>query len=429
MLLGALAALAQLGLVLGAPVPPSPPPLQRRDYPALSYYGYAAAAPASKQLLAQPDAPSDTDAGQSSDPEGAVHARLARAALMRAEHLAHRTWEVATFYQAKAEVYGVPARAPASGVALNSAQPGDDTVPDALSEAVGKLPAVLDVAGDGFLVDGERASQADVFSLVPLVWASGDRGRADGMLSWLRERGLRDQASGAYSHRGDGEQLWSDQGYMVPPALAFMGQVRGDGGLLREALGQWTSVARALQDDHGTFRHVPAAFDAYAWTSGTGWMLQGLARVLRSIEFAGKTGEMQGEISEAKDIARRALFAAYGAQVPDDGRLPNYTDRDSPPETAGTAGVTAAYFRLLAIDPSIGNQWLFDRAQQAYAAVMDHVGADGTVSGCVDPSGADFDNADTDDSPECHAFVALMWAARNAWLGLHPDGKLPKEFA
>lgn len=422
--LAALAALS-VGSVLAAPVPT----LDTREYPSLSYYGYVEPSRDSPHRLpvvnkaAQP-----LGSTGEAENEGAVHAKRARAALMRAEGLSHKTWEVSTFFQAKAELYGVTEHN-WSAKAFQAQQPGDAAV----REATDKLGALLDVADDGYLVASDRGSQADVFSLVPVVWASGDRAAAQGMLGWLRAHGRRvGHAGDAYSHRGDRESLWSDEGYMIPPVLAFAGLVQGDAALLDEALAQWNLVAGALADEHGTFKHVPGEFDPHAWTSGTGWMLMGLARVAASVTEAGQAGALAAPLAQAKAAARRALIAAFGAQTPD-GRLPNYTDRDSPPETAGTAAVVAAYYRLLAQDGDEGggaggafsDPWLFAAAERAYAGVMAHVADDGTVRGCVDPSGADFDNADTDDSPEGHAFVPLMWAARNMWLGHNPDGKLP----
>lgn len=413
--LGALAALAVAG---AAPVPT----LDTREYPSLSYYGY----------MNQPSSPATSTArlpviNKASQPiefhdasnEGAVNANKARAALMRAEGLSHKTWEVSTFFQAKAELYGVTEHN-WSSKAFAAQQPGDPAV----REATDKLGALLDIAGDGYLVNSDRGSQADVFSLVPAVWASGKQDAAKNMVAWLRTQGVR--SGDTYSHRGDRQSLWSDEGYMIPPVLAFLGLVQDDVSLLSEALEQWTKVADALADERGTFRHVPSEFDPHAWTSGTGWMLMGLARVFASITEAGHEAEFTAQINVAKDKARRALFAAYGAQTPD-GRIPNYSDRDSPAETAGTAAVTAAYYRLLLQHPStFGDEWLFAAAEKAYDGVMKQVSDDGTVSGCVDPSGADFNNANISDSPEGHAFVPLMWAARNAWLGHHPDGKLPK---
>lgn len=423
LILQTLAGLAALAAAAPVPAPAAAPgpALTTREYPSLSYYGYITLPPAASagapRLPVLNKAAQPLDVHDASN-EGAVNARKARAALMRAETLSHKTWEVSTFFQAKAELYGVTEHN-WSAKAFLKQQPGDPAV----AEATDKLAGLLDVAADGYLVASDRGSQADVFSLIPAVWASGDQDAARNMLRWLREQGVR-MDTGAYSHRGDRQSLWSDEGYMVPPVLAFLGLVDGDSSLLSEALEQWNQVADALADERGTFRHVPGEFDPHAWTSGTGWMLMGLARVFASVTEAGQDAELADQINGAKEKARRALFAALGAQT-DDGRIPNYSDRASPAETAGTAAVAAAYYRLLLQHPdTFGDAWLFDAAEKAYKGVFAQVGEDGTVNGCVDPSGDDFDNANTNDSPEGHAFVALLWAARNAWLAHHPDGKL-----
>lgn len=420
LLMKTLSALAALGAVASAPVPT----LDTLEYPSLSYYGYMNQ-PASSPAAGSARLPVVNKAAQpiefhDASNEGAVNAKKARAALIRADGLSHKTWEVSTFFQAKAELYGVTEHN-WSAKAFAAQQPGDQAV----KETTYKLGSLLDIAGDGYLVDSDRGSQADVFSLVPAVWASGKQDAAKGMVNWLRSHGVR--VGNAYSHRGDRQSLWSDEGYMIPPVLAFLGLVQDDTSLLSEALSQWNSVADALADDKGTFRHVPSEFDPHAWTSGTGWMLMGLARVFASITEAGHEDAYTDPINAAKEKARRALFAAFGAQT-DDGRIPNYSDRDSPAETAGTAAVTAAYYRLLLQHPeTFGDEWLFAAAEKAYKGVMAQVGEDGTVNGCVDPSGNDFNNANISDSPEGHAFVPLMWAARNAWLGHYPDGKLPQK--
>lgn len=420
MILKTLAGLAVLGAVASAPVPN----LDTREYPSLSYYGYmtgASSAAPSDRLPVINKAAQPLEFHDATN-AGAVNAKKARAALMRAEGLSHKTWEVSTFFQAKAELYGVTEHN-WSAKAFLAQQPGDTAV----AEATDKLGALLDIAHDGYLVNSDRGSQADVFSLVPAVWASGNQDAAKGMIAWLRISGVK--TGDMYSHRGDRESLWSDEGYMIPPVLAFLGLVQGDSSLLSEALEQWNKVASALADDRGTFRHVPSEFDPHAWTSGTGWMLMGLARVFASISEAGKEDAYTAQINEAKEKAKRALHAAFGAAT-EDGRIPNYSDRDSPAETAGTAAVAAAYYRLLLQHPdTFGDETLFNAAEKAFDGVMRQVSDDGTVHGCVDPSGADFNNANISDSPEGHAFVPLMWAARNAWLGHHPDGKLPAKGA
>lgn len=384
-----LALLAILGSAFSAPTSPH----DTRAYPALT-----------------PESPFGDEqpaGGPASDPNEAVYARKARAALIRSESLSHKTWEVSTFYQAKAELYGVT-EYNWNPQPFASPQPSDE----AIVEATSKIPSLLDIAPDGYLVNSDRGSQADVFSLIPAVWASGKRDAASNMASWLRTKGRK--LGDIYSHRGDSASLWSDEGYMIPPVLAFLGLVQNDNNQLGEAIRQWNALADSLASPRGDFVHVPD-FDPHTWTSGTGWMLMGLARVLASIEAAGQTSSLGADIGAAVGKAKRALSAALSAQK-DDGRIPNYTDKDSSPETSGTAAIAAAFYRLASLKSEFADADLAQRAEKAYRGVMAQVGEDGVVNGSVDPSGANFNNAGTNDSPEGHAFVALMWAARREWI-------------
>lgn len=341
---------------------------------------------------------------QAAAPARNVEAK-AKAALDKAAALVEanpKTWEVATLHQAEAELAG------------QSVFTWSGKEPRTRGAALAEQMVFPDP--EGVLVPAEKDSQADVFSLIPATRAFGQPEWASNMLNWLQQSGLRVNGEG-FSHRFDGPAFWSDEGYMIPPVLAYMGLVEKKNDLIGEALTQWGLIADGLKNGQNTFTHIGDGKDPNAWTTGTGWMLMGLARVLATAKAAGQDAALQGQITPLLATAKAALEGAFSKQT-DDGRLPNYTDKQSPPETAGTAAVTAGYYRLAALYPDqIRDGKLDAAAEKAFNGVMAQTADDGTVSGTVDPSGADFDNANTDNSPEGHSFVPLLWVARKEFGG------------
>lgn len=120
----------------------------------------------------------------------------------------------------------------------------------------------------------------------PAVKASFNNGRRAADYAWAvgnqyshLEAGTRD-SRGALSQREGYYELWSDQGYMIPPFLAYLGLVAGDQSILNDALSQWALESNSLLNPStGLYQHIPD-FDNNPWATGNGWMLMGFARVV-----------------------------------------------------------------------------------------------------------------------------------------------------
>jgi hypothetical protein len=208
---------------------------------------------------------------------------------------------------------------------------------------------------------------------------------------------------------------------MISPFISFLGLARNDTELLGEALSQWRGLSSALIRDN-LYVHMSggANADSRLWTTGSGWMLAGLMRILASIDAAGPSSAAQlaGDVAAAKDTAA-AVFKALFAELKDEGadaaRIPNFLRNSGGGdlESAGTAIVAAAFYRFYALAPDLAKPMEAD-ANRAYNGVMKQL-QDGVLRGCVDPSGqgaVSFARIMDEPSPEGQSFVVLMYAAR-----------------
>lgn len=153
--------------------------------------------------------------------------------------------------------------------------------------------AVLRQTEDGrFAVTGQNIAVTDPAACGEVVFRAyeitGDRRYLDAakrMLDYLMERAPRtDRGILCHNeisfHEGySPNQIWADSMYMAPPFLAVMGEVD-------EAVKQLKGMYEYLVDPvSGLIRHI---FDAgtgrfvrdLVWTTGNGWALMGMARLL-----------------------------------------------------------------------------------------------------------------------------------------------------
>lgn len=223
------------------------------------------------------------------------------------------------------------------------------------------------------------------------------------------------QQEGVYSHRAANWELWSDQGYMIPPFLAYLGLATKNRDLLSQALTQWKGTSdKLINFDTGLYRHV-STFDPNYWLTGNAWMLMGLTRVLASIKASGFTLD-----TNQLEVSAAATFKSLFERANDAGLMPNYLDTDDAdlthPESAGTAGVVAAYYRFLKLRPDLAAPFKA-QAEKSFSAVVSKIGADNWLKEVVDPSGnggffvKEWENTR---SAEGQSFVVLMYAARRA---------------
>lgn len=223
-------------------------------------------------------------------------------------------------------------------------------------------------------------------------------------------------SNNAISHRYDAVMLWSDSVYMVPPTLAYQAVAVKDQTLLREAVNQISLYREVLQNKNmGLWKHIAASrTDAGEWSTGNGWVLGGITRVLATIKHwppsANWTSEQQQLAQYSKEIIDGVLKVGV---EPRTGLLRNYISTASSfPEAAGTAMIAANVYRLAVLAPEIFAQskyliW----ADTARAAVFKDVGSDGTLKPVVNPYKYTENTPYGDVSPEAQSFVVLLYVA------------------
>lgn len=104
--------------------------------------------------------------------------------------------------------------------------------------------------------------------------------------------------NGAISQRVEGPEVWADFMSMVPPFLAYFGVATRNGSLVQESVRQCALYRGILQPApqsggrRGLWRHIigPYNRDEGFWSTGNGWAVNGLARVLAVVLRA--PGEM-----------------------------------------------------------------------------------------------------------------------------------------
>lgn len=252
------------------------------------------------------------------------------------------------------------------------------------------LAYFADVAGD---IGGPGRSRDEY------AWVAGNQ------YAFLKQS---DQREGVISHRSDGYTLWSDEGYMIPPFFAYLGLASHNRGLLEDALYQWTGISNGLLDGAtGLWRHQNPGDDKI-WLTGNGWMLMGLMRVIASI----RASRFDINTSDAENIAARAFKSLFDS-ADSEGIMQNVLG-DNTQECAGTAGVVAAFYRFLVINPGLAEP-MKAQAEKSFGGLVNKIDDQGKLMSVVDPSGGNgFNMNDGRASPEGQAFIMLMWAARTA---------------
>jgi rhamnogalacturonyl hydrolase YesR len=215
-------------------------------------------------------------------------------------------------------------------------------------------------------------------------------------------------------------ELWADQGYMIPPFLAYLGLTTNNTELLEEALDQWLHTSAGLLDpSQNLYRHINT-FDPRFWATGNGWMLAGLMRVLGSIKAAGGAG-LGTKVRQAEETAA-LVFKALFDRLDASDRLPNYmgaheTDpKFTAGDSAGTTAVVGAFYRFLVMRPDLARP-MKPAADRAFTAVVNKVNQEAWLTAVVDPQGSEgfLVHQDRDiRSPEGQSLLAIMWAARTA---------------
>jgi rhamnogalacturonyl hydrolase YesR len=220
----------------------------------------------------------------------------------------------------------------------------------------------------------------------------------------------------AISHRYDAVMLWSDFIYMVPPTLAYQGVATRNQTLVREAVIQISLYRDVLQDKStGLWRHIAGSrTDAGSWSTGNGWVLGGIARVLATMKHwpisADWTSEQRMLTQYAREIIDGAIELGPEAKS---GLLRNYISTPSSfPEAAGSAMITANIYRLAVLAPSVfaTSQYL-NWADARRSAVVKAIGSNGIMAPVINPYKYTENAPYGQVSPEAQSFGLLLYTA------------------
>jgi rhamnogalacturonyl hydrolase YesR len=191
--------------------------------------------------------------------------------------------------------------------------------------------------------------------------------------------------------------------------------------LLELAYNQIRLYRQYLLDSTNLLQHIVLGIvsvqDHGHWSTGNGWFLSGMLRILRIVQLSPYAAQMYQEQKNIITWANELLNAIWKLQQPN-GALLNYLDQPANqtfPESSGTALIAAATFRLASIvryvDPSV--QVNVPAAEKARRYIVSHVDSDGWLQGVVDP--LDWFQVGSK-SPEGQAFVLMMYSAYRDWL-------------
>jgi rhamnogalacturonyl hydrolase YesR len=225
--------------------------------------------------------------------------------------------------------------------------------------------------------------------------------------------------NGAISHRDDVAECWADFIYMVPPFIAFYGFAVMDATYLQTSVSQSLLYRDVLIDEsRGLWRHVvgPKHADSGLWSTGNGWVLLGLTRVLGTLICDGKRRDESVWHKEKDDLTiaiNEVLGHVVGIEL-ENNLLPNYLDDPSWfGEVAGTAAIASAVFRLATLCPKkIGPQVLTwaEKSRRTIYDLIEEDGSFGPVCNAYSPKSAPLKA-----TAESQAFVMLLFAAYRDW--------------
>ena len=256
---------------------------------------------------------------------------------------------------------------------------------------IGDSPAVTDpcAIGEALIFACEETGD-------PFLCAARDR-----LLHWALQDAPR-SASGVVYHFLQGQLIWVDSMYMLPPFLARAGEYDE---AIRQLDGYWNALydpgkgllAHQWSDAEGRFLRRDA------WAVGNGWAIAGMARVIALLPES-------YEQARAQLITRtRSLIDAALPFQLEDGSFHDVLD-----DPASFWEVNFAQMLAYTIYRGVGGGWLdaafLPAAEKARRAALAEVDSFGLVRNvCGAPS---FDKPGV--APEGQAFHILMEAARAA---------------
>lgn len=219
---------------------------------------------------------------------------------------------------------------------------------------------------------------------------------------------------------------------MAPPFIAYYGALYHNKSLLDLAYTQVKVYRKYLLDNTSLLEHIVLGEtddrDSGHWSTGNGWFLSGMLRVLRILQLSSFLIQTQSEQQDILNWATDLTTAIWNLQQPD-GSLLNYLDQPAAgsngvsfPESSGTALIAAATFRLAALTRGrFDSQTVAWRSRSVPAAdrarqyIVGQVDSDGWLNGVVNPLNWRQAAPSGVHSPEGQAFVLMLQAAYRDW--------------
>lgn len=229
--------------------------------------------------------------------------------------------------------------------------------------------------------------------------------------------------NGAISHRENAKEAWSEFVAMVPPFLAYYAIVSNDLTYMHAAIEQISLYRDILfNEERGLWQHIagPKHEDRGFWSTGNGWVVWGMARVLAAMKaWEPTSGESFTEERRVLvDSVKRVVDEVMVVDDDRNGLLRNYLgDKQWFGEVSGTTLVAATIYRMASLEPKIFGRKYVDWAGKKAAAVVGHVDErTGIAKPVVNPLEHARKEPLETGSAEGQSFLLLLYAAHRDFL-------------
>lgn len=225
--------------------------------------------------------------------------------------------------------------------------------------------------------------------------------------------------------------LRADFIYMAPPFLAYYAADTNNATLLRESVRQCGHYRQVLQAKStasydGVWEHIigPQHLDQGLWSTGNGWAVGGMARVLATVmkaPIARNAAWRREAVEDLTQWIKEIVDGAMGAPA-DGGLLRNYLNDVETGhgfgEVAGSSMISAVIYRMAILRPQEFGRRYIEWADDVRHVLggndeqgNPHITDTGIATPAVNPLDWNDTNPLTTGSPEGQAFVSLMYAA------------------
>ena len=214
---------------------------------------------------------------------------------------------------------------------------------------------------------------------------------------------------------------------MAPPFLAYYAVSTNNESLLRDSIKQAEFYREILHHNttepyKGLWEHIigdPNGWgDRGLWSTGNGWAVAGMVRVLFTVYKWGSVPKWRYELSQLTAYIKEIIDGAMNVDRPD-GLLRNYlNDTTWFGEISGTAIITASVYRMALLLPQseFNTKKYIDWAEENRKAVARHVDKEtGIIKPAVNPLNWGDRNEFVTGSPEGQSFGILLYTAWRDW--------------